>query len=70
MVNDSGGTRPASDFSAHVRSGAADVAGSPAAGSATGTTYTLDPGTYGVSADPVTGYTLSVSAGCDAVVLA
>jgi hypothetical protein len=69
VVNDSGGSRLESDFIAHVRSGAADVSGSPAAGSATGTTYPLDPGTYGVSADPVTGYTLSVSAGCDAVVL-
>ena len=46
VVNDSGGTRAPGDFSLHVKSGGADVAGSPAAGTASGRTYTLAVGTY------------------------
>jgi uncharacterized repeat protein (TIGR01451 family) len=57
VVNDDGGTKGAADFSLHVKSGAADVAGSPAAGSATGTVYTLAAGGYVVSEDaPPFGY--------------
>ena len=48
-----------------MKSGAADVAGSPQAGSATGTMYTLDAGTYAVSADAVAGY-LAVGLGAAA----
>ena len=57
VVNDNGGTKGAGDFSLHVKSGGTDVAGSPAAGSATGTVYTLASGTYVVSEDaPPAGY--------------
>ena len=57
VVNDNGGTKAASDFMLHVKSNGADVAGSPAAGSATGTVYTLASGTYVVSEDaPPMGY--------------
>jgi uncharacterized repeat protein (TIGR01451 family) len=57
VVNDNGGTKIASDFTLHVKSGGTDVAGSPAAGSATGTVYTLASGTYVVSEDaPPAGY--------------
>ena len=41
VINDNGGTKSAGDFNLHVKSGGTDVAGSPAAGSATGTVYTL-----------------------------
>jgi uncharacterized repeat protein (TIGR01451 family) len=57
VVNDNGGTKAAADFTLHVKSGGTDVAGSPAAGSATGTVYTLASGTYVVSEDaPPAGY--------------
>ena len=51
VMNDNGGTKVASDFTLHVKSGGTDVAGSPGAGSATGTVYTLASGTYVVSED-------------------
>ncbi|MGH3372085.1 MAG: InlB B-repeat-containing protein, partial [Nocardioidaceae bacterium] len=66
VVNDDGGTKSASDFSLHVKGGGADVAGSPQPGSSSGTGYTLDPGTYGVSEDAVTGYAATFSGDCDA----
>ena len=57
VINDNGGTKGAGDFNLHVKSGGTDVAGSPAAGSATGTVYTLASGTYVVSEDaPPAGY--------------
>ena len=57
VVNDNGGTKTAADFNLHVKSGGTDVAGSPGAGSATGTVYTLASGTYVVSEDaPPAGY--------------
>lgn len=57
VVNDDGGTAGASAFSLHVKQGGTDVGGSPAAGSATGTVYSLAPGSYGVSeATPPAGY--------------
>ena len=51
VVNDNGGDAVAGDWDIHVKTGdpAADVIGSPAAGSETGTTYTLDAGDYAVS---------------------
>src|SRR5207247_9875658 len=51
VVNDNGGTKSAADFTPHVKSGATEVTGSPAAGSETGTAYTLTVGTYAVSVD-------------------
>jgi CSLREA domain-containing protein len=70
VVNDAGGTRTPSQFTAHVREGGTDVKGSPQAGSAAGTTYVLDAGsTYSVAADAVAGYTTSVSSGCGSFTL-
>jgi large repetitive protein len=55
--NQNGGALQSSDFTLHVESNGVDVAGSPAAGSASGTTYSLDAGTYTVSEDsPPAGY--------------
>ena len=68
VINDNGGTKVASDFTLHVKSGASDVAGSPAAGSESGTSYTLNGGTYNVSENtPPAGYTqVSITGDCDA----
>lgn len=57
VLNNNGGVKTAADFSMHVKSGTTDVTGSPAAGSSSGTTYTLPAGTYTVSEDAVSGYT-------------
>ena len=67
VVNDNGGTKTASDFTMHVKSGTTDVTGSPAAGSETGTSYTLNGGSYNVSENtPPTGYTqTSITGDCD-----
>jgi hypothetical protein len=48
-----------------VRANGVDVAGSPAPGSA-GTTYTLSPGAYLVSANALRGYTFTASGSCGA----
>jgi hypothetical protein len=65
VVNDQGGTQGPGHFNVHVRRGA-DVAGSPAAGTASGRTYTLLPGTYAVSADADSRYTAVTSGACTA----
>jgi hypothetical protein len=49
VTNDNGGNAAASAFTVHVKSGATDVAGSPQAGSTTGTVYSLATGSYTVS---------------------
>jgi hypothetical protein len=49
VVNDNGGTASASAWDLHVSSGTSDVAGSPAAGAESGTSYTLIGGEYSVS---------------------
>lgn len=66
--SDNGGTAVPSSFNLHVKTGGVDVSGSPAAGSATGTVYTLPVGTYAVSEDtPPAGYTQAGFSGdCDA----
>ena len=64
VANDDGGSKLAGDFDVHVKSGGADVPGSPHPGDAGGTTYTLEPGTYGVSEDASAGYAGSFSAEC------
>lgn len=63
VINDNGGTLQASDFNLHVLNGGVDVTGSPAAGSASGTTYTLPTGTYSVSEDAKAGYS-QISLSC------
>ena len=69
VVNNDGGTSAASDWSMHVKGGdpIADVAGSPADGTETGTTYTLKAGDYAVSeTDGPSGYTQTgISGACD-----
>ena len=66
VVNNSGGTAVASNFSAHVRQNGTEVGGSPQAGAgAPGTLYTLTPGTYAVTADGVPGYTPTGSGACN-----
>ena len=65
VVNDDGGTAQAGDFNLHVQSGGVDVSGSPQAGSETGTTYSLAPGTYSVSEDAFAGYDAVVGGACD-----
>ena len=57
VTNNNGGTKTPADFSIHVKSGTTHVSGSPAAGSSSGTTYTLPAGTYTVSEGAVSGYT-------------
>jgi uncharacterized repeat protein (TIGR01451 family) len=66
VENDNSGTGAAGDFQLSVESGGADVDGSPAAGSETGTDYTLYSGDYVVSEQPVSGYSATYSGDCDA----
>jgi hypothetical protein len=49
VVNTGGGTASAGDWQLHVTTGGVDVTGSPAAGSETGTSYTLSTGAFSVS---------------------
>ncbi len=69
VVNNNGGTLTAAQAQVHVRVDGADAKGSPAAGvSGGGRAYSLLTGNaYVVAADAVTGYGLSYSAGCSAV---
>lgn len=61
VVNAYTGTLTPADFNLHVMLNGVDVTGSPAVGSATGTVYVLEAGTYVISEDAVTGYTLVFS---------
>jgi CSLREA domain-containing protein len=65
VINDNGGTRTPDSLSVHVQAGAADVTGSPQAGSATGTSYGVPADTYTVAAVAVPGYAISTSGDCD-----
>lgn len=56
VINNNGGDANAKDFNLHVKQGGVDVNNSPAAGSASGTSYTLPTGTYTVSEDTKAGY--------------
>ncbi len=49
VINDNGGTALASAWSIHLKSGANEVTGSPQAGSETGTTYTVNAGSFTAS---------------------
>jgi Prealbumin-like fold domain len=49
VVNDNGGGAIAGNWSIHVKSGANEVPNSPQVGSETGTSYTLNAGSYNVS---------------------
>lgn len=59
VINDNNGSSVASDFLINVTSSNVDVTGSPANGSAIGTSYTLAPGTYVISEPAHSGYDLS-----------
>ncbi len=67
VINDNGGVATASDFSIYVKQAGTNVAGSPQAGSSTGTSYTLVPGSYSVGeVSVITGYSLqNVGGDCD-----
>ena len=67
VVNDNGGTATAGNWSLHVKSGANEVSGSPQAGSESGTSYTLNAGTYTASeTGGPSGYTFDGFSGdCD-----
>ena len=57
VVNDNVGTNVAGDFSMYVKHFGVDVVGSPfVAMSGVGTTFTLEPGTYVVSQEIISGY--------------
>ena len=64
VTNDDGGEDAPADFSVRVTSGGADVGGSPQPGSASGTTYTLAPGAFNVSASGANLYTLAIGGAC------
>jgi hypothetical protein len=67
VTNDDGGEDRPGDFSVRVQDAAgSDVAGSPQPGSASGTTYTLAPGTFRVSASGPDLYSLTIGGACAA----
>jgi hypothetical protein len=66
VTNDNGGTKMPADFSLHLKKSGTDVAGSPHAGSAGGVSYTLVPGTYTLSEDPMALYAGTFSGNCGA----
>lgn len=66
VVNDNSGSLQPADFSLWVKSGGANVDGSPAPGSEVGKTYTLPAGGYVVGEDAHDGYTSSIWGDCAA----
>ena len=67
VTNNDGGEDGPADFSVHVRDAAdADVAGSPQPGNPGGTTYTLAPGSFTVTADGPNLYALTIGGACSA----
>jgi uncharacterized repeat protein (TIGR01451 family) len=66
VTNNDGGSAVSADFSIHVKSGETEVGGSPQAGSETGTTYTLEAGSYTVSetGEQTANYDQSFSESC------
>lgn len=66
VVNGNGGTAVPANFMIHVKSGVADVSGSPQAGTSTpGTMYSLSAGAYTVSEDANAFYLQSFSGACN-----
>lgn len=64
VVNDNGGNAIAEDFTIHVQDDGVDAVG-PQPGSESGTIYALEPGTYTISENTNSGYTESISEGCN-----
>jgi streptogramin lyase len=67
VVNDSGGTAVASDFTLTVTNAGADPSSFPGAESP-GTQVTLQPGAYSVAEDGPDGYSASYSEGCSGTI--
>src|SRR5205807_2295019 len=67
VVNDSGGSKTAADFSISVSGGAPTPASF--AGSESGTQVTLNAGTYAVDETPVFGYLMTQSPDCTGTIL-
>ena len=67
IINNDGGNDAPADFTVHVRDAAnAEVGGSPQPGSATGTAYTLAPGSFRVAADGANQYSIAIGGACAA----
>lgn len=67
VINDDGGVAIVSSAVIHVTSGSGDVTGSPQAGAGSpGTSYALVPGTYTVSENFFSGYTVVIGGDCTA----
>ncbi|MEZ4712473.1 MAG: choice-of-anchor D domain-containing protein [Caldilineaceae bacterium] len=66
VVNDNGGTGVAGDFTLNVA--ATNPSQTSFAGSASGTTITLDAGSYSVTETAAAGYTVSYSADCSGTI--
>lgn len=65
VINDDEGNATASNFTINVKLAGNHVTGSPASGvPQPGRSYTLNPGTYSVSENPVSGYSVSFSGDC------
>jgi hypothetical protein len=62
MINDNGGTKHAGDFTMKVTAG--HPSQSSFAGDESGTTVTVDAGSYSVDEDAVSGYTKTIGANC------
>jgi hypothetical protein len=68
VVNDNGGTATAADFTMTVTGNSPSPATFP--GDESGTTVTLNPGTYSVTETGPAGYTASFSADCSGSIVA
>ncbi len=64
VTNDDDGMGVAEDFSIHVLADGSDVVGSPAPGSATGTSYEIEAGEYTVSEADAAGYAVTYGGDC------
>jgi len=67
VINNNGGNLSAANFTIHVNGTNATPSAFP--GSASGTNVTLNPGSYNVTEDSVSGYTTSFSANCTGTIL-
>jgi hypothetical protein len=66
VIDDNGGTKTAGDFTMEVTAGHPSQASFP--GSESGTTVTVDAGSYSVDEAAVSGYTKTIGAGCSGTI--
>jgi hypothetical protein len=66
VINDNGGTKSAGDFTMKVTAG--HPSQSSFAGSESGTTVTVDAGSYSVDEDAVSGYTKTIGSNCSGTI--